>query len=608
MTQQEIESKLNNMTPSDATDYAKEWYMCRKNPLYFIQNYVLIPQIGGELRYDKNVMHPKMRRVIRTLFKYHRAVLMASRQLGKSTIAACMIAWAMVFFPDNKAVILNMKMNAGLNNLKTIKFIISKLPAWMVTDKPFKSKSDIKTYFELFNGSKVDVFYPSTSHDSSTLARSLTVPILYIDESAFIKDMEKIYGSAQQTLSKARQQAIENGFPYFIFITSTPNGTNGHGEWFYRRWLNAIDSDDLFIPNESDETWNPQLNIPKIIKESQNGFIRIKYHWSEDESKDDDWYHEQCQELDDQRMINQELDLLFVGGQNCIFTDDELASFKSQKKVDDIPLVHGAKLSVYDYNITNLDYYIIGCDTAISLNSAFCAIQIYSFKDFNQIAECQYRFGSYTAFGQSIHKAFQWLYERVGDRIILSVENNTIGQSPIEQLLIPDLVDDFNYLPFMHAEDDRKRKDGKYGISTTGLSKPLMIGCFQECIRENPTGVKSKDLINQCSNIEKTNTNAIKATGYSDLFMASCFCALTRKQRALDIMPQIQYSAEELEERFMNTVKSVAGMTGPKSYVQSASNISIGNSLAPMGEQYFDDCYVNEEQGNLDSFLPFFND
>jgi phage terminase large subunit GpA-like protein len=147
---------------------------------------------------------------------------MASRQLGKSTIAACMIAWAIVFYPNNKAVILNMKQNAARNNLATIKFIINNLPSWMVTRSPFKSKSDIKTYFELFNGSRVDTFYPSTIHSSSTLARSLTVPILYIDESAFIRDMSEIYGSAQQTLSKARQQAIKNRYPYFILTTSTP--------------------------------------------------------------------------------------------------------------------------------------------------------------------------------------------------------------------------------------------------------------------------------------------------------------------------------------------------------------------------------------------------
>ena len=177
-----------------AEEQAREWYKCRENPFYFIYNYVFIPETGSMLKVTPQNLHPKMKRVVKSIYKYHRAVLMASRQLGKSTISACLIAWAMVFFQRNTAIILNMKQNAALKNLLTIRFIIEHLPGWMVTDKPFKSKSEIQHYLTLFNDSRVDVFYPSTVHSSSTLARSLTSPILYIDEGAFIKDMAEIYG------------------------------------------------------------------------------------------------------------------------------------------------------------------------------------------------------------------------------------------------------------------------------------------------------------------------------------------------------------------------------------------------------------------------------
>src|SRR6056297_3085332 len=130
---------------------AMELIKCRSNPLYFILNYCYIDEGGGKTLYSKDKMHNKMRRVIRSIYHYKKAILMASRQLGKSTLAACLIVWATVFYPRNKAVILNMKQTAGKNNLKTIKFIISNLPSWMVTNKPFKNNSDIVTYVELFN-------------------------------------------------------------------------------------------------------------------------------------------------------------------------------------------------------------------------------------------------------------------------------------------------------------------------------------------------------------------------------------------------------------------------------------------------------------------------
>lgn len=188
--------KINSKKDYSSKEKTIELLKCKSNPFYFIYNYVYIPEhaTGAPFKITNENLHPKMKRVIKSLYHYNKAILMASRQLGKSSIAACLIAWACIFYPGIQSVILNMKKKAGLQNLATIKFIIKNCPAWMVTNQPFKSKSDIVTYITLFNDSHVDVLFPSTIHDSSTVARSLTVPILYIDEGAFIKDMLKIYG------------------------------------------------------------------------------------------------------------------------------------------------------------------------------------------------------------------------------------------------------------------------------------------------------------------------------------------------------------------------------------------------------------------------------
>ena len=156
---------MSQITLDDKKWRATEIIRCRSNPLYFILNYCYIDEGGGKTLYSKDKMHNKIRRVVRAIYLYKKAILMASRQLGKSTIAACLIVWATIFYPRNKAVILNMKQTAGKNNLKTIKFIIKNLPTWMVTTNPFKSKSDIVTYVDLFNDSRIEVFYPATTHD-----------------------------------------------------------------------------------------------------------------------------------------------------------------------------------------------------------------------------------------------------------------------------------------------------------------------------------------------------------------------------------------------------------------------------------------------------------
>jgi len=58
---------------------AIEWYKCKTNPFYFIFNYVYIPEIGGRLKYDKEVMHGKVRQVIRATIKHHKCIMMATR-------------------------------------------------------------------------------------------------------------------------------------------------------------------------------------------------------------------------------------------------------------------------------------------------------------------------------------------------------------------------------------------------------------------------------------------------------------------------------------------------------------------------------------------------
>ena len=45
----------------------------------------------------------------------------------------------------------------------------------------------------LFNESTVSVCYPSTIKSPDQLARSLTIPCLYVDEAAFIRHIDRIW-------------------------------------------------------------------------------------------------------------------------------------------------------------------------------------------------------------------------------------------------------------------------------------------------------------------------------------------------------------------------------------------------------------------------------
>ena len=320
----------------------------------------------------------------------------------------------------------------------------------------------------------------------------------------------------------------------------------GSGEWYYSRYQNAVNSDLTFDENEQ---WVD--NAEKLIADpSKNGFVKTKFHWSEDPKKDQQWYIQQCRELSDKRKINQELDLIFVGTSNCIFDDDLLSAFKSQKPIGMLNCPYETNLVVYEENLNPNDYYLIGVDTARSLSGAYNSVEVFSFANFNQIAEFNYRIGSFNKYGEIIDAIFRWLYQQVGDNIILAIENNTIGLAPIEHLLE---IEDINYRDHIYLEENKKESKKEWGVSTTGISKDHMIGCLTEIIKDEPLVIKSQGLINQLSAIERTRGGSISSDTFSDLFMAACFCAYVRKMKALEIMPLINLGKEKvMQNQFDN--------------------------------------------------------
>jgi len=307
-----------------------EWYKCRKSPFYFINNYFHFSELYHPRRYDLSLMHTKLRRTVRACLIFHRVILMASRQLGKSTIAAGLLLWACLFYPGTLAVIINYRKSTAYDNIEKVKFAYNHLPPWLKI--PLKSDPNIKHYIDFAHGSRLSIFYPSSNTPPEQLARGLTGTVLYIDEAAFIRGIHEAYTAAQPALSRAREQAKHYNYPYFILLSSTPNGVEGTGKWFYQMWENAIDDSYVFAGDS--DLLRPdymQAYQEAVSSELKNGFIRIKYHWSEDPEKDEQWYLEQCRELNwDERAIAQELDLEFRASTECVFPDDVLKAIKPE--------------------------------------------------------------------------------------------------------------------------------------------------------------------------------------------------------------------------------------------------------------------------------------
>lgn len=358
--------------------------------------------------------------------------------------------------------------------------------------------------------------------------------------------MEQAFGSAQPTLSKAREQARKNNYPYFILITSTPNGTVGDGQWFYDMYSFAVDSDVIF----KDGSFRPEAS-ELVDNPERNGFIKIKYHWSEDSTKDDKWYLEQCRDLNfNQRLINQELDLLFVGSTTCIFSDDYLAKLKSIPPYNLITLPHATHLSIYTDSFDMDDYYLIGADTAKSLIGDYSAIEVFSYANMVQVAEYFGKLGSLTKYSDVLMAVARYLIKLTNGRIILCVENNSIGAAVIENL---ENATNFDFMQYLYTPSIKKLKQSKgqvtqeqriesqFGVNTNVKTKSSMVSFLYDYIVDSPESIKSSDLVSQLNVIERSANGAIRAQhgSHDDLFMSCALCAYVRRISSLEYEPLI---------------------------------------------------------------------
>jgi hypothetical protein len=504
---------------------------------------VYLPEASGKFKYDLHSTNPKILRVIDIAYHFNFCIFFASRQLGKSSIAAAMLVWATNFYGSQNALILNMRKQYAMNNLNTVRFIHSNLPPFLKT--PLKGKSELKTYIELTNGSAIRLFFPSPQAKPETIGRSLTAPLLYLDEVSFIPNMREIFSSSQPAYSKASEQAKKNKSPTFIIVTATPNGVEGIGKFFYELKSNSISSDDIFDENNKIVPSAKDYITSNNIK---NNFISVKYHWSEDITKDEDWYYQQKRNLNfDTRLINQEYDLLFLGSSSCIFPDEFLEKLKPVIPVGKIKLPYYSNFRLFK-QLDPLDAFILSIDSATSLAGDYCAMQLFSFSKFEQIGEFCDRIGSVIKYTEIIKSIIQTILSELSiERLLVIIENNPGGSgNAIIELLLQDTT--FDYSEILYHDSQKKT----YGVYTSGKNKPIYISTFFDYVIDAPHLIHSQELISQFSNIEKKPNGSISASGknHDDLFMATVIAAYARKENLL-------YYGKYINKILFNEEKSI---------------------------------------------------
>ena len=129
----------------------QEYVKCVADPAHFMRKYC-------------NIQHPQRGRVLFNLYPFQAKVLnlwkdhpysiiLKSRQLGISTLAAGYTLWLMLFHKDKNVLCIATKQDTAKNMVTKVRFMYDNLPSWLKEkDKPIE---DSKLTLKLNNGSQV---------------------------------------------------------------------------------------------------------------------------------------------------------------------------------------------------------------------------------------------------------------------------------------------------------------------------------------------------------------------------------------------------------------------------------------------------------------------
>lgn len=516
-------------------NYTVEYLKCRLSPLYFIENYISIPVAGGMVKIKESEQWNKTNKYkfVVELFHQHDAVLyLSSRQSGKTTTSAMYLLWCMIFFPKMQISYLTLDKMRALDMISRMKEMMDSLPDWLKV--PPKQKAERLTYYELSNGSKITASFVSGANDPDKVGRGLSSPLVFIDETAFINHAETVWGALQPTVSAAKKHAKKNGYPNGVIFTSTPNGASGKGQFFYEMYKNSVKFEDIY--NMEQGCLYPDY-LSEFKKEGKNAFISIVLHWSE--FRDQEWYEDQKKEMNfNQRKINQELDLHFLGSDTTIFSDEVISKMVPKKEIHRMQLPYGQHFNLH-HEIDPLKRYILGVDTAASIgaNSDYSALVLMEAESGRVVGTWKGRFAIVKQFAQLVKfliKSLDILYGLDDYSLRVAIERNSYGKETVEELWFD--AGEYNYGEYLFFET-LANGDEVPGIWTSNNGKmgngkrDQMFNELMNIVNERPHNLDDRDLIDELKNLEQKSNGRIEACKnmHDDLVMAYNFCLYVRR-------------------------------------------------------------------------------
>ena len=448
---------------------SEEYTRCASDPVHFMRKYCYI-------------QHPQRGKILFNLFPFQEkslvefkdldySIILKSRQLGISTLTAGYALWSMIFHEDFNVLVIATKQDVAKNLVTKVRVMHHYLPSWLKTE----SVEDNRLSLRYANGSQIKAI--SSSPDAG---RSEALSLLVIDEAAFVKEIDDIWASAQQTLATGGK----------AIILSTPNGS---GNFFHRTWVKS--------------------------EEGKNKFNTIKLHWSVHPERNQVWRDDQTQILGE-KMAAQECDCDFISSGHSVIPGQLLQWYKENMVLDPIE-TRGANSEywIWEYPNYTRDYLVVA-DVARGDGGDFSTFHVIDIETVTQVAEYKGQPGTKEFGNMLVNVATEY------NEALLVIENANVGWAAIQPVI--DRGYKNLYYTYKHegVSDSASQLSKGYdlkdksqmtpGFSTTSRTRPLLISKLDIYFREKACTVRSSRLIEELLVFVWNGNRPEAQRGYND--------------------------------------------------------------------------------------------
>lgn len=514
------------------------------NMWYFLREVVRVPNPGASIPFGLHRGNLAMLFCLNCNFNTY---VELPRQHYKTYSAVVYYAWVNMYKARNYNMIFTHKAYADtVENLRRLKQLLDPdngcLPEYLLAPLGKNDKNNENEFIIASNNNRIKVVGPANDTAGADKAgRGSTVPLIWLDEIAFLKYNETMMGAMVPAFSTASAAARENGTPYSILLTTTPSSLDiPEGKFVHDTLIEqAMDFDEKMYDYyfERGLDWLAEF----VSNNSNNYFVVVKFSYKQ-LGKSDAWLQEQLRKMNNNMtLVKRELLLEWTYSSDDSLLDEEtlntIAKYADRDYVAKL-LILDKYMLYYIRQPSNIfkKNYVISMDIAGGLGRDKTAITIIDPKD-NLPTAVMY---SNKMTVVDLVDVTCELLDRYFPMGIVVPELNYSGNTFMELMLKKGKYNSNLFYTIKETKAERiiqedrdifakakkkyvRKEKRVYGINTTAATRKIMVeDILFNLINNKPESFNNRDIFKELKTLERKKTGKIEHSdsGHDDILMS----------------------------------------------------------------------------------------